>query len=72
MSTPSVCNAAALQQHHVVLTRGRSTILYSNPEKRKGEAERIRQKYPDRIPVSVRTPHSPQSRLAVVSIKVAC
>jgi hypothetical protein len=30
-------------------------MILSHPEKRKAEAERIRQKYPDRIPVSLQS-----------------
>ena len=47
MSTPSVggvhCSMSAIYAHQLV----------SYLEKRKAEAERIRQKYPDRIPVRI-------------------
>lgn len=38
-----------------MLSYSRAILLIFNPlaEKRKAEAERIRQKYPDRIPVSI-------------------
>lgn len=45
MSIPLVC---------FVLYRGSFAHPSGDSEKRKQEAERIRQKYPDRIPVSIR------------------
>jgi hypothetical protein len=44
MSIHSVSNPAQPQDRIYLL-------IYSSLEKRKAEAERIRQKYPDRIPV---------------------
>ena len=43
MNTPSV---------HITPCSPWSSLIYISIEKRKAEAERIRQKYPDRIPVS--------------------
>lgn len=40
-----------LRVFHDCLSSHSSVLL--SPEKRKAEAERIRQKYPDRIPVSI-------------------
>jgi hypothetical protein len=52
MSTPLVCSVIPLQS----LSTANTPTSYS--EKRKQEAERIRQKYPDRIPVSLSVPFS--------------
>lgn len=53
MSTPSVRAMPPTKSD----PRSRLTsAVYLSIEKRKGEAERIRQKYPDRIPVSITNP----------------
>lgn len=48
MSTPSVCGAPLL---YAIPDLTSYPFWIPFAEKRKGEAERIRQKYPDRIPV---------------------
>lgn len=63
MSTPLVRNRIHADVYEILRANqpSLSSPSCSHAEKRKGEAERIRQKYPDRIPVSTRSTLTPRS-----------